>query len=251
LAVRCRQQPSKDPSFKLTAGEADGSDAERRRSIGVNIFFQLPHLPEVKEAHPAEMLFTLADARDRFAQLVQNWFAKQQLLRPVFDLYFGAIYNRHAFLEQRFLSLTQAIETYHRRTSSATELPAEQHDRRIDEILAETPDEHRSWLSNKLMYSNELSLRKRPKDLLTRCPEVVGKLLNEKTFVHDVLTARNYLTHYDPSLEEKAPTGLDLYPLTVQLQTLVEICLLLELGFDCKEVDGLFERVNRYREVSI
>jgi hypothetical protein len=65
-----------------------------------------------------------------------------------------------------------------------------------------------------------------------------------------VLTARNYLTHYDPSLEKKARTGLDLYPLTVQLQTLVEMCLLLELGFDCNEVDGLFERVNRYREVS-
>ena len=233
------------------AGEGHGSDAEQHRPIGVNIFYPLPHVPEVKEAHPAEMLFTLADARDRFAQLVENWFAKQELLRPVFDLYFGAIYNRRAFLEQRFLSLTQAIETFHRRTSPATELPAEQHERRIQKILAGAPSEHQDWLSNKLTFSNELSLRRRLKDILSRCPEVVTKLLNKKTFVHEVLNARNYLTHYDPSLEEKARRGMDLYPLTVQLQTLVEMCLLLELGFTCAEVDGLFERVNRYREVAV
>jgi hypothetical protein len=231
------------------ASERESSNGEEQRGLGVNVFYQLPNVPEVKETHPAEMLFTLADARDRFPQLVENWFAKQELLRPVFDLYFGAIYNRHAFLEQRFLSLTQAIESYHRRTSTATDLPREQHNRRIDGILATAPEEHRKWLSDQLTYSNELRLRKRLADVLTRCPEVVGKLLKKKKFIDHVLTARNYLTHYDPSLERKARTGLDLYPLTVQLQTLVEMCLLLELGFACEEVDRLFERVNRYREI--
>jgi hypothetical protein len=77
---------------------------------------------------------------------------------------------------------------------------------------------------------------------------VVSKLVKKKSFIHQVYTARNYLTHYDQALEAEAPKGLDVYPLTVQLQALVEMCLLLELGFDCAEVDGFFERVGRYRE---
>jgi hypothetical protein len=216
--------------------------------LGMNIFFRLPDVPEVRQAHPAEMLFTLADARDRFAQLVENWFGKQELLRPVFDLYFGAIYNRQAFLEQRFLSLMQAIETFHRRTSTETELPPTDHERRLEEILTAAPEMHRDWLSGKLTYSNELTLRKRLSDVLGRCPKVVSKLVKKKSFIHQVYTARNYLTHYDQALEAEAPKGLDLYPLTVQLQALVEMCLFLELGFDCAEVDGFFERVGRYRE---
>lgn len=196
-------------------------------------------MQEAREVHPAEMLFTLADARSRLAQLVENWFAKQELLRPVFDLYFGAIYNRHAFLEQQFLSLMQAIETFHRRTSAETDLPPTDHDRRVEEILKAAPATHRDWLSSKLTYSNELTLRTRLSDVLGRCPEVVGKLVKKnKSFIHQVYTARNYLTHYDQALEAEAPKGLDLYPLTIRLQALVEMCLLLELGFDCTEIDG-------------
>jgi ApeA N-terminal domain 1 len=91
-------------------------------------------------------------------------------------------------------------------------------------------------------------LGKRLEDVLRRCPDVVGKLVKKRSFIHHVYTARNYLTHYDPSLEEKTPTGSDLYRLTMQLQALVEMCLLLELGFDRGEIDALFNRVDGYRE---
>jgi hypothetical protein len=220
------------------------------RKLTINLFYRLGHVPDVKDIHPAQMLFTFPDARDRLTQLLENWFCKQQLLRPVFDLYFGAIYNRHAFLEQRFLSLMQAIETYHRRTSTETDLPPEKHERRLEEILAATPEEYRHWLSGQLTHSNELTLRKRLKDVLRRCPDVVEKLVKKKRFIHRVHNARNYLTHYDSSLEDKAQRGMNLYPLTVQLQALVEMCLLLELGFNCEEVNAFFDRVERYREAN-
>jgi hypothetical protein len=219
------------------------------RKLRIDLFYRLGQVPEVKDVHPWQMLFTLADARERFAQLLENWLGKQNLLRPVVDLYFGAIYNREAFLEQQFLSLMQAIETFHRRTSLETDLPPDDHERRVTEILATTPEEHRDWLAGRLTYSNELTLRKRLRDILKRCPEVATKLVGKrKGFIQRVGIARNYLTHYDEALEEEAPKGLDLYPLTIQLQALVELCLLLELGFDCGEIDSFFERVGRYRE---
>jgi len=220
------------------------------RKLRINLFYRLGNVPDVKDVHPAQMLFTLADARERLAALLENWFAKQELLRPVFDLYFGAVYNRQAFLEQRFLSLMQAIETYHRRTSAATDLPAADHERRLEEINEAVPAEHREWLEKKLKHSNELILRQRLEDVLERCPGVTQKLISSKkrSFVHRAVAARNYLTHYSPDLAQQAPVGMRLYPLTVQLQALIEMCLLRELGFGCEEIDGFFERVERYRE---
>jgi hypothetical protein len=66
-----------------------------------------------------------------------------------------------------------------------------------------------------------------------------------------VRVARNYLTHYDPLLKTQAPEGAALYPLTVQLQALVELCLLLELGFGCDEIDRFFVRARRYEEARL
>jgi len=140
----------------------------------------------------------------------------------------------------------QAIETLHRRTSDATDVPPEDHERRLEEILHATPDEYRDWLSTRLEHSNELVLRKRLEDVLGRCPKVVTKLVKKRTFIHRVREGRNYLTHFDPSLEQTAPMGSDLYRLTVQLQALVEMSVLLELGFACEEIDAFFDRVGRY-----
>ena len=107
------------------------------------------------------------------------------------------------------------------------------------------PDEYHDWLKAKLRYSNELWLQRRLDDVLERCPTVANKLVRRGSFGHRVRVARNYLTHYAPALEAQAARG-DLYPLTAQLQALIEMCLLLELGFDCGEVDSFFERARRY-----
>jgi hypothetical protein len=231
--------------------ESDPEAGSKPRKLKVKLFYRLHGVPELKNVHPARMLFTFADTRERLAELLGNWFAKQKLLRPVFDLYFGAIFNRHAFLEQRFLSLMQAIETYHRRTSTETDIPRNEHERWLEEILSAVPESDRERLATKLEHSNELVLRKRLDEIVALCPVITEKIVTQKSFAHRVRVARNYLTHFDPSLEQQAPKGLALYPLTVQLQALVEMCLLLEIGFDSQEIDVFFGRVGRYREVEL
>ncbi len=218
------------------------------RKHSVRIYYRLAQSPTDKERHPAKMLFTLTDAQNRLQGILTSWFSKRDALEPVFDLYFGAVYNRRSFIEQRFLSLMQALETYHRRTTTTTDLPPEEHSDRINSILADTPQEFRRWLTAKLTYSNELALRQRLRDVLAGCPAVVGKLTsNKRAFVSRAVDSRNFLTHFDPQLKARATTGIDLQPMVVTLQALVELCLLRELGFDCDEIDGFFQRVGRYR----
>jgi len=88
------------------------------------IFYKMKHLPELsKKLHPFDMFFSFGDISDNFEKCLRNWFAKAEVLRPVYDLYFGTLYNPSMYLEHEFLSLIQAIESYHRRINDGKYLP--------------------------------------------------------------------------------------------------------------------------------
>jgi hypothetical protein len=92
----------------------------------------------------------------------------------MYDLYFGIIHSSNMYVDHKFLSLMQALETYHRRILGGNELSENHHNKRILEILTAVPDQYRQWLEEKLKYSNELSLRKRMKELLGRHSDVMS-----------------------------------------------------------------------------
>lgn len=60
-----------------------------------------------------QMLFTLPSIEERLEEILKIWTDKAGIIKPVYDLYFSAIYNA-TYPEFHFLSLAQAIETYHR-----------------------------------------------------------------------------------------------------------------------------------------
>ena len=51
-------------------------------------------------------------------------------------------------------------------------------------------------------------------------------------------------------MKDKAAHGIGLYLLIVQLQAIIEMSLLRELGFLCELIDKLFERTRRYDEIA-
>jgi len=68
-------------------------------------------------------------------------------------------------------------------------------------------------------------------------------------FVADFKNARNYYTHYDPDLEKKAAHGNELFLLTVQLQAILEMSLLRQLGFPCRAIEEILERGRRFAQI--
>jgi len=220
----------------------------------VKIYYRVSDIPKApKTLLPFDMLFTFKDISDRFEVFLRNWFEKADLLEPVYNLHFGTLYNPRMYLEHRFLSLLQAIESYHRRTMKNFELPEEQHKNRIVEILNAVSHGHKDWLKNKLAYSNEPNLRRRLKEILEKFADVLNKFIPDKDFfIHKVVTTRNYLTHYDETLKEQSAEGKELYHFTQKLKILLEICLLKELGFTSENIKSLISRNRRYQyEISI
>jgi len=142
----------------------------------VKIFYKQSDIPKApKTVYPFEMLFTFKDISDRFEVFLRNWFEKADLLEPVYDLYFGTLYNPRMFLEFQFLSLIHAIESFHRRRYGGKYLPEDDYEKVRDVLEKAIPDEvendHKQSLESRIIYGNEFSLRKRLKKIFDKYQE--------------------------------------------------------------------------------
>ena len=206
------------------------------RVMAIEVFYRMSDDPAPadldRKVYPHEMPFSLDDVRETLGDRLTSWIERYELLKPTFDLYFGVVYGAMRYLEPRFLTLAQALETYHRRaTTNVAPTPA-----------AEQPTPRRR--------RREPTLRERLADILQRCPDVTTKLVSDpELFLDQVVKGRNYYTHYDESLHGRAPQEIKLLPLTAQLRAFIEMCLLIEIGFTSAEIDGIFERSDRYRDI--
>ncbi len=192
------------------------------------------------------MLFTFKDISGRFESFLRKWFEKVDLLEPIYDLYFGTLYNPCMYLKHRFLSLIQAIESFHQRIYGGEYLLDENYKKVYDTLVNAIPNgvktDFKEILENKLKYGNELSLRKRLKEIFDKYQEILNVFIeNKNTFIEKVVDTRNYQTHHDKDLKERYASGKELYNLTQKLKILLEICLLIELGFSSEEIKDLYK----------
>lgn len=186
----------------------------------IEIYWEIPHNPEppTQVRRFDEMFFTFAEAKPEMSTVMNKWLRKQSRLEPVFNLFFGTLYHPNLYLEVKFLAYAQVIETYDYRRRR----------KHSDKHLAE-----------------------RMKDVLGKCRTVSKRIVGPDTdaFVVGFRNARNYYTHYSPRLEKKAAKGTALFLLSIQLQTILEMALLHELGFPCRAIDEILERANRYNQI--
>lgn len=210
----------------------------------VRVLYRLPDVPRAPETLvPQDMLFTLADVRDRLETVLSNWFDKAGLLENVYQLYSGTLSNPHMFAADRFLSLVQAIESYHRRMYGGKYLPDEDYQKAgglYEALVRAIPDgvdkDHRTGLRERLKYAHEFSLRKRLQEIFKQHEALTELVQDRDRFVDKVVTTRNYLTHYDEADKERAATGAALGRLVETLRRLLELCLLTQVGFSSEEV---------------
>lgn len=195
-----------------------------------------------------QMLFSLKDIEDEFALSIQKWLNLNEEVKHICDIYFGIKYAEFMYGEQRFLSVVQALESYHRIKFNNEQVSQEEHNNRLQKIYTEVPDCYLDWLKEKLNFSNEPSLKNRLEGLI-RCYEGVIQSLtkNSDKFIARVKNTRNYFTHYDVSLKGKFAQGDELFRLTQILFFLLRACLLNELGCTPERCADLITKDSEYQ----
>lgn len=71
----------------------------------------------------SDVLLPLSEVRREFPVSLENWFAKREMLAPVYDLFFGVFFGPGVSPEYQFLSLAQALETLSPQDEARKPLP--------------------------------------------------------------------------------------------------------------------------------
>ncbi len=209
--------------LSVTGYQDDYVREKTETSRPIELLWEIPHNPDppTRPRRPSEMLFTLSDAKPTISNVMRNWFAKQAHLEPVFNLFFGMRYHPNMYLDVKFLAYAQAVETY---------------------------DYRRRRKPGKKTLAHRMC------DVLGQCRTVSKRIVgaepgDQAAFIEAFKTSRNYYTHYNPKLEKEAARGAALLLLSIQLQAIIEMSLLRELGFDCQSIGDILQRVRRYEEI--
>lgn len=199
-----------------------------------------------------DILFSFSEIKHKVAIYLDNWLKKSEVLGPVYELYFGSLYNPLMYPRYHFLSLVQALESYHQRIICDISMPEKKYNAMLVKILESVPTEFKEWLEKKLIYANELSLRDRLSKIFSNNSNTMGGLLlknNSKALIQKIVDTRNYFTHNDKELKDKATTGFDLIKIIQILKLLVINCFLKEIGFDEIEITKIMQKAIRKENV--
>lgn len=226
----------------------DDRAAPRERPNVVKYRLSYPGSRSGRRPIPPEMLFTFGDVVGEFNEVLSRWLTVAEELDSVCSLFFSTLYSPTMYLEQRFLSVVQAAESYHRRRFSNQVLSTQEHATRMRSVLKSAPSEYKGWLRQRLQYANEPPLRQRLRELLDVTSEIMTPVIGKRRrFIQLALDTRNYLVHYDKSLRSKAAQSSgEIYELTRAVSFLVQACFLSELGVGRDRWLKLFERNQEY-----
>lgn len=207
---------SKVTSLEWVRGYSKDKLDKWNREVPTDIFYHSQLQGQQNDTH-VPVLYRYSDMSDDFDATIVKWFENYEIIQPAFDLYLSSKIGAHKYLTGIFLSLVQGLETLHRRTSDETAMESDDFDQLHSAIVDATPPNKRIFIRSKLKYANEISLRTRLKRLIHPFRDLFGTSPEVKSFVQNVVDARNYLTHYDKEEESRIRQVID--------HDLYEICL--------------------------
>lgn len=200
-----------------------------------------------------DMLFTLSEIDD-FSKTIERWLRISTELEIVYGLFFDAYYNSNMNEHHKFFNLMQVLESYHRERFFDKRQAFSSGDYDIlknilTKAISDNNDKYGEWLERKLKNGNEVSLRRRLKDLMMDdyTKEIISPLIGKKdSFIASVIDTRNYLTHRDTNLQSKILKNKELVKATEVLFYLLQIWFLKELGFPPEKTVKLFKNYRPY-----
>jgi hypothetical protein len=194
------------------------------------------------------MLLRRVDVADRLADTLQRWFRVADRLDSVCDLYFSVLYRPQTYLENKFLNLVQALESFHSRTRENKDLPTHEHRKRVAAIAEASPEQYRDWVRRKLQHANQPSLSDRLGELIGEYDDLFHPVVRDrKVLIDRIVATRNYYTHFTRDRRQVAAIGDELRYLNHMMSLLIQACFVGELGFSGVDVHKILADSMEFR----
>ncbi|MCI5144534.1 MAG: hypothetical protein D3923_03185 [Candidatus Electrothrix sp. AR3] len=239
-----------DRSIAVTRFEViDEREPEKRAAK--RIFFKERGTPlNEGDLDEENMLFSRNDITGDIGRLMNNWLRMSSSSEfSIFcNLYSSVTRTKDQYIDEEFLSLSQAVEIYHRLRLSNTVLPQEEWQKKVNKILEKVQNkDEQKWLKEKLFLSNIPPLQNRLEELLDKLEPTTSLLVaDKKGFAELVKHTKYHLIRWDTKEKKKATSYSDLYFVSRTLRYLITACLLKELGFDSVKIAELLKKNVRF-----
>jgi hypothetical protein len=184
----------------------------------------------------------------RLSEIMNRWFNLKNKTPAVYDLYFGVMYNSDLYLSNKLLMLAEAIEVYMNNISKQNLYPNLTYKiLRIDHIIkvidqCALDDTDKEWVKTILKDKKSLSFKENLgkvydiyHELLPRLSSVIG---SKREFSSKITEYRNRLTHAD--IDYNQIDNEDLFWRYKDLQLILQLCVLSELGFSTNEIKDIY-----------
>ena len=205
---------------------------------------------DFKPLHPMDLRSQYSEIRDQMENFLKNWIDKSDRLSSTSDLYFSTLYLGKLTAENHFLRMAQALESYHQRMIGGVFLSPEAYlDTKnmlinaIPQLEIDDYNEFKQSLASRIKYGNSYSFKKRIEEIVRRYEDTfIPSIADIPEFVKVVRDTRDYLTHYEVELKEKAASGTKLYHLARDLENLVKMCLMTEIGLSNANIKEMISK---------
>lgn len=215
----------------------EDTGGEESHAAKMDLYYgSMNHLLDPPRIDHFRMLFRYPDISADTQAIFARWFELYTVVSPALNLYFSARAGAHKFLEGRFLSLTQPVETLHRRMSTETAMDPAEYDELRKALIAAAPGSRKAWVEQKLTFANEISLANRIKRLLEPFNDRFGDKNHRKRLVRAIVETRNYLTHYDSG---SAASGAKLWVLCEKIEALLQLHPLTTMTFSDEQISAI------------
>jgi hypothetical protein len=192
----------------------------------------------------------------QLSSAVASWFSMSEEFTPLENLIYGTIRHSSLFVETEFLSLAQAIESFHRLTDTSTVVEPQVFAQVLEELSGFISKQ--SWANSAIAdrckeainFANDLTFKTRIQSLLAGIdPERLKKLIGDAiVFEQTLKQTRNYLTHPGTKKKAKVLTGSkEMFLFNQKLHVLLRLLMLKTLGFSEEAIfDQMFQQSRRY-----
>ena len=182
--------------------------AEPMNTVKVEWYFRhgIDYKKLRKHENRHDFLIVYNDLENKAQDFLQNWYSLYYKMPKAINIMTEQFMGRSEIIEFRFLGLTQALESYHRR-----------------------------------LFGGEVSFITRIESIIENTPTKIKNALlsNDTEFSKMIRDNRNYLTHHDERLEEEASSLGELFIFSEKMKIILMVSLMKKIGMSDLQVEKI------------